>query len=94
MNEINKKSPGAPRKNFTKVFKVVKNKETNAFQFVNRGKPTNGAEMGEVTLAFDYNKANGVPNDAVVTNLHAVAYVTIPKVKKVVPAIPEVAVAV
>ena len=64
--------PGKPRTRFTKTFKVVKTND--GWTLANRGKPSSGAVMGEVTLPFDHNRANGVPSNATVTNEHTVVY--------------------
>jgi hypothetical protein len=79
--QVVKKSPGKPRTRFTKTFKVVVN-DKGEFNFAFRGKPANNTVMGEVTLPFDYDKSNGVPTDAILTNKHTVVYV---KKEKVAP---------
>lgn len=79
--------PGKPRTRFTKTFKVVKN-DKGGFSFASKGKPASGIVMGETELAFDYNRANGVPADAVIKNEHTVVYVKKEKVvaEQVAPA--------
>lgn len=85
--EVVKKSPGRPRINMTKVFRVIKPKNSNAFRFLGRGKPSNGAEVGEVVLSFDYDKNAGIPAGIAINNIKTVNYVAIPKVKEVAPAV-------
>lgn len=71
--QVVKKSVGKPRSRFTKTFKVVKN-DKGEYSFASKGKPASGLVMAETELAFDYNRADGVPSDAVIKNEHTVAY--------------------
>lgn len=87
--EAQKKTAGRPRTKLTKVLKVIKNGD--AFVLATKGKPKADAVMGEITVAWDYDRKNGFPADAKVTNLHTVTYAKIetPVVAPVAPVVAE-----